>query len=83
MAAKAYCVQAQVVKKTIRGAGESESSISYGIPTFYLFRSVQGIVSQEHAERIVRSMLNPTDDPMIEVHPNVNLVDITLAFEED
>jgi hypothetical protein len=76
--AKAYCVQAQVVKTTEHG-----SKMSYGIPTFYLFRSVQGIVSQEHAERIVRGMLNPLDDPTIEVHPNCNLVPITLAFEED
>lgn len=72
---KAYCCQPQVVSKN----GQWETSI--GIPTFYLFRSVQGIVDKEHAERIVRSICNPTQNPAIIVYPNVNLVDVVQEFE--
>lgn len=79
---KAYCVQAQVVK-TFEGKLLRGSKTSYSIPTFFLFRSVQGIVDETHAERIVRSMFNPLNDPTLEVHPNVKLVDVTLLEEED
>ncbi len=41
------------------------------VPTFYLNGYIQGIVSVEHAEEIVRSVCNPAKDPTVTVHPNV------------
>jgi hypothetical protein len=79
---KAYAVQAQVVKTSV-GLDGVTSTISYGIPTFYLFRSVQGIVCLDQAEKIVKSILNPTNDPSVVVHPNCVLVDVSAEFEED
>jgi hypothetical protein len=73
---KAYCAQPNITKQN----GEWKSTI--GIPTFYLFRSVQGIVSQEQAEQLVTKIVNPTNDPSIIVHPNVTLVDVITSFEE-
>jgi hypothetical protein len=46
------------------------------IPTFYLDPKVQGIVSVEHAERIVQGMLNPMKKPHVTILPNVELIDM-------
>jgi len=43
---------------------------------FYLHPNVLGIVSEEHAAKIVVDMLRPTKDPNITVHPNVTLMDL-------
>ena len=41
------------------------------IPTFYLDENVQGIQTLEHAEMVVRMILNPLEDPEVTVNPNV------------
>lgn len=41
------------------------------IPAFILDSRIQGIVSAEHAERIVNDMLNPFKDPNINVSASV------------
>lgn len=37
------------------------------VPTFYLNENVQGIISEEHAKRIARAIVNPFDNPDITV----------------
>jgi len=59
---------------TIKSASYEERTITY--PTFYLDPKVQGIVSVEHAEKIVVDMFNHGNHPNIEVSPNVVLVDM-------
>ena len=58
-----YIVQATVTRKT-----EDGYTCSIQVPTFFLDSGVQGIVSEEHAERIAASVVNPTNDPAVEVH---------------
>lgn len=50
---KHYVVHATVVKK--RGGWTS----SVQVPTFLLDADVQGIVSEEHAERVARQVVDP------------------------
>lgn len=48
-----YAVNAQVVTE------EDGWTSSIGVPTFYLDVDVQGIVSDDHAERIARRVVDP------------------------
>lgn len=41
------------------------------IPTFFLSKDIQGIVSVEHARKIVESVLNPTADSNIRVSATI------------
>lgn len=41
------------------------------IPTFFLSKDIQGIVSEEHAKKIVEDMLNPTADSNIRVYSTI------------
>lgn len=44
------------------------------LPTFYLFSAVQGIVSEDHAERIARSMLTKCG------HPDASICAVATSF---
>jgi hypothetical protein len=46
-------------------------TITRQVPTFLLDGDIQGIVSQEHAGRIVSDICNPTNDVNVVVHANV------------
>ena len=60
-------VAAPVVNKH----GRDGSCTTIQVPTFFLDSSVQGIVSEEHAAKIVSDICNPTNHPHIIVHANV------------
>lgn len=45
------------------------------IPTFFLSKDIQGIVSEEHAKKIVGDMLNPTADSNIRVSSSIVEID--------
>ena len=57
-----YVVSATIVKRS------GLSSLTRQIPTFYLDSSVQGIMSTEQAKKIAHEIINPMNDPSIEVH---------------
>jgi len=46
------------------------------IPTFYLLPEVQGILDEAHALRVAVAILNPTDDPQIEVSASAYFVEL-------
>ena len=73
---KMYSVQATLTWTTWAG-----SCRSVQVPTFSLDPKVQGIVSVEHAERIVLEMLNPMKKPNVLVVPNVVLIDMNTEGE--
>lgn len=52
-----YAVTATITRQK----GEWQSTRQ--IPTFYLDPNVQGIVSDDHAARIVQDIINPYGDP--------------------
>lgn len=55
-----YVVTAQVVRE--KGGWTS----SHGVPTFFLDEDIQNIVSEDHAEKIAKSIIDPYDQ--YEVH---------------
>lgn len=64
-----YTVQVQVVTE------KDGWSTSIGCPTFLLSDDVQGIVNEDHAARIARSVVNPFDDPRLTLHVSVAKTD--------
>ena len=58
-----YCIQARVTKH--HGEGWKAN---VGVATFFLDGDIQGIINAVHAEEIARRILNPFDDPTVEVH---------------
>lgn len=42
-----------------------------GVPTFYLDGDMLGIVSGDHAAKIARGIVNPCDDPSLDVNVHV------------
>ena len=56
-----YAVTATVTKKDDKG------STTYQVPTFYLNANVQGITGAAHAARIAHEVINPTNDPTLDV----------------
>lgn len=60
-----YVIQATVTKL------EGEYHCNRQIPTFFLNENIQGIISEEGAEKIARDIINPTSDPSIEVYIGV------------
>ena len=66
-----YSVQATIEKRN-----EDGTVALLSIPTFYLDPRVQGIVSTAHAEKIAKSILNPTKSENLTVHPNAVMVNV-------
>lgn len=73
---KMYCATPTV---EVRGPN---GTITRQVAMFYLHPNVQGIVSEEHAAKIVTEMLVPVPAPAITVHPNVTLVDLDCGCGE-
>lgn len=57
-----YTIVANVTKNSPQG------HCTHQAPTFFLASSIQGIVNEEHAKKIACGVLNPTNDPTIELH---------------
>lgn len=49
-----YAVQASISEK------QGEWNVTRDLPTFYLMAATQGIVSEEHAEKVARDLLTDT-----------------------
>lgn len=69
---KAYCCQPMVAQVS----QTRKTCVSTQVPTFYLSPNVQGLLSVEDAERVVRSICNPTGSKAVTVFPNVTEVEI-------
>lgn len=67
-----YAVMATVTKYTPNGKGFTVIQV----PTFYLAKSVQGIVNDAHAKQIAEEVINPTQDPCIVVNASVSEIEV-------
>lgn len=65
---KYYSITASVTEET------EDGFIDRQIPTFYLHRDVQGIMNHEHAEKIARTIINPTKNPKLTVFVKAVLI---------
>ncbi len=52
-------------------ASVTHDNITRQIPIFYLNARIQGIVSPDHAQKVVEDILNPSHDPDIVVQSTV------------
>lgn len=66
-----YQIQARVKKFLVN---DRWNELSIGIPTFFLDENVQGIISEEHCQDIVKNMLNPFDDDNVIVYATIKKV---------
>lgn len=62
---KLYIVQATLTKTELSHTWNTQ------VPTFYLNAATQGIVDEDHAQTIVKDILNPFRDLTIEVNASI------------
>ena len=73
MEGQMYAIQVQLETATRDETWPEPWTASVQVPTFYLNGNVQGIVSEEHAERIARGMFADTAN-LVRVHATATKV---------
>ena len=63
---KHWQIVAQVTRNTKDGA------VTTQIPTFFLFSNIQGILNEDHAKRVARTIINPMSIPAVVIDMTVH-----------